>query len=426
MIMEPGYRIKDSLIFLWKNLNMAGVGNGFVAFLFSTLGPGLIVLNAAKQGGFTEAQSVSWLFAIYAMGGLGCIFMALRYRVPISIAYSIPGAVILASLLKQYTINEAVGAYLVIAIVTLVLTVTGVIKKVVEHIPVPIMLAMVAGVFVSFGINLFKSSITTPSIYGIMVVVYFICMAFRKFSQIIPPILPAIAVGVVLLLLNGKIGSAPIALEFATVEFVAPSFNLSAIINIGVPLFFLVVGVQNIQAVGVLIAEGYKPPINATYITPGLLSIINGFLGAHNAVCAGPSTAICCSSNSGPRKELRFIASFSEGVFWFLFALCAKMAVDAVKLVPIEFAGVLAGLAMFEVFGSAFKGAFTGKFKSGAMVAFFVCITNVPILGIGSAFWAMVLGVLTSIVVERGDFSFFHGAETTTKAENTEEDGAIS
>jgi benzoate membrane transport protein len=394
-----------------KNLNPAGVGNGFVAFLFSTLGPGLIVLNAAKQGGLTDAESVSWLFAIYAMGGLCCMYMALRYRLPISIAYSIPGAVILAGLLKQYTINEAVGAYLVIAVVTLALTVSGVIKKVVDHIPVAIMLAMVAGVFVGFGVNLFKGAIGTPSIYGLMVIVYFICMAFRKFSQIIPPILPAIAVGVILLVFNGKLSPAPVPVEFATLNFIAPAFNLGAIINIGIPLFFLVVGVQNIQAVGVLMAEGYKPPINATYIVPGLASLINAALGAHNAVCAGPSTAICCSSNSGPRKELRFIASFSEGVFWFLFALGAKMAVEAVKMVPAEFAAVLAGLAMFEVFGSAFKGAFTGKFKSGAMVAFFVCITNQPILGIGSPFWAIVLGVLTSLVVERSDFSFFHKSE---------------
>ncbi|NLH80930.1 MAG: benzoate/H(+) symporter BenE family transporter [Phyllobacteriaceae bacterium] len=417
MIMEPGYSLRDSFSYMLKNLNAAGVGNGFVAFLFSTLGPGLIVLNAAKQGGLTDAQSVSWLFAIYAMGGLCCMYIALRYRLPVSIAYSIPGAVILGGLLKQYSINQAVGAYLVIALVTLALTISGVIKKVVEHIPVAIMLAMVSGVFVSFGVNLFKGAIGTPSIYGVMVVVYFACMAFRRLSQIIPPILPAIAVGVILLILNGKLVPVGVPVEFATLNFVAPEFNIGAIINIGIPLFFLVVGVQNIQAVGVLMAEGYKPPINATYIVPGLASIINAILGAHNAVCAGPSTAICCGPNSGPRKELRFIASFSEGIFWFLFALCAKMAVEAVKMVPAEFAAVLAGLAMFEVFGSAFKGAFTGKFKAGAMVAFFVCITNQPIFGIGSPFWAILLGILTSLVVERQDFTFFAKVEPPVGAE---------
>jgi benzoate membrane transport protein len=413
MIMEKGYSLKESLVLLVRELNPAGVGNGFVAFLFSTLGPGLIVMNAAKSGGYTDAQTVSWLLGIYAMGGLGCIYTALRYRQPVSIAFSIPGAIILAGLLKQYSINEAVGAYFVITAVTLFLTATGMIKKVVEKIPVPIMLAMVAGVLVSFGISLFKGAITTPSIYGLMVVAYFVTMAFRRFTQVIPPIVVAVVVGVVLLVLHGKITPVPIELELAKPELVMPMFSLGAIINIGIPLFLLVVGVQNIQAVGVLMAEGYKPPINAMYMVPSIASIVNALIGAHNAVCAGPSTAICCSAASGPRKDLRFIASFSEGVFWFLFALSAKVAVDAVKVVPAEFAGVLAGLAMFEVFGSAFKGAFTGQFKSGAMVAFFVCITNQPIFGIASPFWAIVLGVVTSLVVERQDFSFGRGGDRT-------------
>jgi benzoate membrane transport protein len=108
-----------------------------------------------------------------------------------------------------------VGAYLVIAIVTLLLTISGVIKKVVEHIPAQIMLAMVSGVFVSFGVNLFKGALSTPKIYGIMVVVYFVFMAMRKFSQSIPPILVAIAVGAALLGFYGKFTPVPVHFELA-------------------------------------------------------------------------------------------------------------------------------------------------------------------------------------------------------------------
>ncbi|HEY3425089.1 MAG TPA: benzoate/H(+) symporter BenE family transporter, partial [Negativicutes bacterium] len=95
-----------------------------------------------------------------------------------------------------------------------------------------------------------------------------------------------------------------------------------------------------------------------------------------------------------------------EGVFWFCFALSAKVAVSAVKLLPTQFTAVLAGLAMFDVFGSAFKGAFSGQFKSGAVVAFFVAITNLSVLNIGAPFWAIIFGVITSLVVERDDFTF--------------------
>jgi benzoate membrane transport protein len=296
---------------------------------------------------------------------------------------------------------------MVVGLVALILTLTGAIKKVVDHIPVPVMLGMVGGVLLSFGVSMFSAAIKTPSIYGLMLVIFLVVMGFRKFSQKFPPIIVAMVVGAALLYYFGLIKPVTMSWQFAQPRLALPAFSWSAILNISVPLFFLVIGVQNIQAVGVLLAEGYTPPINAMYLIPSIGAFFNGFLGAHPAVTAGPSTAICSGPASGERKELRFIAAFFEGVFWFCFALLAKVAVDAVKLVPAEFTAVLTGLAMFDVFGSAFRGAFTGQFKSGAVVAFFVAVTNLSILSIGAPFWSIVLGVLTSLLVERGDFKFF-------------------
>jgi len=406
MLIEKGYDLRESFKLMWTNINAAGVGTGLVATLFSTLGPGVIVMNAAKQGGLTEAQAVSWLLGIYAFGGLATMYMSLRYRIPVVIAYSIPGAILLGKILSQFTLSEAVGAYMLIGLVTLILVLTGTIKTVIDHIPVPIMLGMVGGVLLSFGVSMFSAAIKTPSIYGIMLVVFFVGLSYRRFSQKFPPIIVAMVLGAGLLHISGLIKPVALSWEFAHPSFVLPSISIPAILNISVPLFFLVIGVQNIQAVGVLLAENYKPPINAMYLVPSIGAFINGFLGAHPAVTAGPSTAICSSSAAGERKDLRFIAAFWEGVFWFCFALSAKVAVEAVKLVPPEFTAVLTGLAMFDVFGSAFRGAFTSTFRSGAVVAFFVAITNLSILNVGAPFWAIVFGVLTSLIVERGDFKF--------------------
>ena len=413
MILEKGYNLKESFKILCTNINAAAVGTGLVATLFSTLGPGVIVMNAAKQGGLSAAQAVSWLLAIYGFGGLSTMFVALRYRIPLVIAYSIPGAILLGKLLARFSLSQAVGAYMVVGLVTLILTLTGAIKKVVDHIPGPVMLGMVGGVLLSFGVSMFSAAIKKPSIYGIMLVIFLAVMGFRKFSQKFPPIIVAMIVGAVLLYFFGLIKPVAMSWQFAQPRLAMPSFSLAAILNISVPLFFLVIGVQNIQAVGVLMAEGYTPPINAMYLIPSIGAFFNGFMGGHPAVTAGPSTAICSGPASGERKDLRFISAFFEGVFWFCFALLAKVAVDAVNLVPAEFAAVLTGLAMFDVFGSAFRGAFTGQFKSGAVVAFFITVTNLSILNIGAPFWAIVLGVLTSLLVERGDFKFFQNAKQT-------------
>jgi len=412
MILEKGYQIGESLKLTWKNVTAAHVGTGLVATLFSTLGPGVIVMNAGKSGGLTDAQIVSWLFGIYCFGGLATMFMSLRYRIPVVVAFSIPGAVLLGKVLGQFQLSEAVGAYMLVGVITLLLTVSGAIKKVVDHIPGPIMLGMVGGVLFSFGLSMFNAAIAAPSTYGVMIILFFIAISFKRFSQKVPPIVVAIIAGAFLLTLAGAIKPVPLTFELGKPELAMPTLSMSAFLNISVPLFFLVIGVQNIQAVGVLLAEGYKPPINAMYLIPSIGAFINGLMGAHPAVTAGPSTAICSSSASGENKDFRFISAFSEGAFWFLYALSAKVAVDAVKIVPAQFTAVLAGLAMFEVFGSAFKGAFSGKYRSGAVVAFFIAVTNASILNIGSPFWAIIFGVATSLIVEREDFTFLGSGKT--------------
>jgi benzoate membrane transport protein len=407
--MEKGFSLGASFKQLLKDTNPAGVGTGLVATLFSTMGPGLIVMNSAKSGGLTDPQAVSWLLALYGFGGLATMFMSLRYRIPVVIAFSIPGAVLLGKLLPHFTLSQAVGAYIVVGVVALILTVTGLIKKVVDNIPVPIMLGMVGGVLFSFGVSLFKASIEQPGIYGIMLVVFFGAMAFKRFAQKVPPIVLSIFVGIILLLINGQVKAINLNLEIARPVFVMPEFSWRAIIEISLPLFFLVIGVQNIQAVGVLLAEGYKPPINAMYFIPSIGTFTNAVMGAHCAVTAGPSTAICSSPAAHEKRELRYVAAFYEGVFWFAFALLAKVVVDSVNMVPKEFTAVLAGLAMFDVFVSAFRGAFAAKFRYGATVAFFVAVTNLSILNIGAPFWAIIFGVLISLVLEFPDFKIGNG-----------------
>lgn len=414
MLIEKGYDLRESLKILWQNKNAGAIATGLVATLFSTMGPGMIVMNAAKSGGLTDAQAISWLLGIYLIGGLSTMFMSLRYRLPVVTAFSIPGAVMLAKILPNFAFSEAIGAYIVVGVVTLILTLTGVMKKLVENIPVPVMLGMVGGVLLSFGTSMFTAAIKMPQVYGIMIAGFFVSMAFKGFAKKVPPIIIAIVTGIVALAFYKLITPIPLSLEIAKPVLAMPTFSLRAILDISVPLFFLVIGVQNIQAVGVLMAAGYKVPINAMYVVPAIGTFINAMVGAHPAVTAGPSTAICASPSAGEKKEFRFIAAFSEGVFWVTFALLAKIIVDSVKMVPKEFTAVLAGLAMFEVFKSAFEGAFAGKFRMGALVAFFVAVTNLSILNIGAPLWAIFLGLLTSFIVEREDFRVKKGEDIET------------
>lgn len=404
--MEPGHNLMDSFKLAVKEANAAAIGTGFVAAIFSIMGPGVIVLNAAQQGNLSPEVSTSWLFAIYLMGGLLTIYYALKYRIPLVAAYSIPGAIIIGKSLTHLSHAEAVGAYYMVALIVGIISVSGLIKKAINYLPLPVMLGMIAGVMISFGINLVTAIQAQPLLIGPPVLLFFALTAIKGISKKFPPILGSILLGGFLATTLGMAQWDVLQFQAAKpVLFLQPEFTARAFLELTIPLTILVVGVQNIQAVGVLMAEGYKNlPINSIFIAPSLGTIFNALLGAHPCVTAGPSTAICSSPAAGEDKSLRFIAAISEGFFWILFSLSAGVAISIAGLVPKELTAMLAGLAMFGVLISAFCGAFCGQFKYGAFVAFLVAVSNISIFNIGAPFWALIAGLLFSLVLERDDF----------------------
>ncbi len=163
-------------------------------------------------------------------------------------------------------------------------------------------------------------------------------------------------------------------------------------------------GAENAQAMGVLKTEGYSVPANTMTIASGIGGIVSGLFGAHNANIAGPMTAICASSDAGP-KEGRYVASVVNGITFALFGVFAVYAIRFVSFVPTSLVSVLAGLAMINVLISALKSAFsTGRFRIGAFFAFCTGLSGISILNIGCAFWALVIGVVVSLICESGDF----------------------
>jgi benzoate membrane transport protein len=265
------------------------------------------------------------------------------------------------------------------------------------------MLGMVGGVFLSYGLNAFTYAIQNVSVCAYMVGAFFVWYAIKPLARKVPPVFIAgVAGGIALKFLGGG-AKAPIEWSVATPVFILPHFSFYSIFTLVIPLFLMVIGVQNIQAVGVLLARDYIPPINTIYTTPSIVTFFNAFMGAHTAVTAGPSTAIVSSEAAG-KKEYRFIAAFFEGCWWVLIGLLGKVGVGLRKQVPAEFILTLAGLALFDVFIDTIHAAFSDKLKKGAMVAFLIAASNVSLFKIGAAFWAIVAGVIVSLALEWRDF----------------------
>ncbi|MDZ5698535.1 benzoate/H(+) symporter BenE family transporter [Chelativorans sp. M5D2P16] len=399
-VVEAGPGIAGGFGDLLKHLNLKTASAGLVAAVFGCSGPALIVIGGANKAGLSNGQTVAWLFAIYFLGGLISLFLALRYKQPITGAYSIPGAALVAGSLATFSFDQAVGAFIMAGIIVFLLGISGLIGRVMRWLPMPIVMAMIAGALIRFATGAVSALGTAPIIAGSAIVAFFVSMRFLKS---VPPVLAAFVVGLIAAFATGSIGGGSAEIAFVLPEFTAPTFTLDAFLAISVPLALLVIGAENAQATGVLMAEGYRPPVNMMTIISGIGGIVAGFLGGHNANIAGPMTAICSSEQAGEDKEGRYAATVVNGILFGAFGLVAGAAVPVVMSLPGALIGTVAGLAMIGVLLAAFQNAFGKSLgnQTGAFVALAVAMSNVSLLGISAPFWALVAGVAVSFIVER-------------------------
>lgn len=266
------------------------------------------------------------------------------------------------------------------------------------------MLGMIGGILLSFGINAIQAAVDSPAVAGSAFVVFFLLMAMRKFSAKFPPILAALIIGGLIATFLGQTNWGALEFSLAKPIVYVPEFSIQAILELSLPLIILIIGVQNVQAIGVLYATGYKPPINAIFTIPGIGTLINSIFGGHPTVIAGPSTAMVSSESAGKDKNLRYIAAVVDGLLWISFGLIAGTVISMSTVIPGELLSVLGGLAIFSVFINTFAGAFNGKYKFGAMVAFLVAVSNISLFSIGSAFWALLAGFIVSVLLDKKDY----------------------
>lgn len=399
-LIEPGPGIASGLRDLPRHLNLKTFSAGLVAAIFGCTGPALIVIGAAEQGGLTNAQTVSWLFAIYVLGGVISLLLALHYKQPVNGAYSIPGAALIAGTLASFSFDQAVGAFIMAGVLVLLLGVTGLIGKVMRWLPMPIVMAMIAGALIRFATGTVTAVQAAPLVAGLAVAAFFISM---RVTRTVPPVLTALVVGLIAAAMTGAFQKTSVDVSLVLPTLTMPTFTLDAFLAIAVPLAILVIGAENAQATGVLMAEGYKPPVNAMTVISGIGGILAGVLGGHNANIAGPMTAICSSDQAGENKEGRYAATFVNGVLFGLFGLVAGTAVPLVLAMPSTLIAVVAGLAMISVLLAAFQSAFSPRLshQTGAFVALIVAMSNMTLFGISAPFWALVFGVVASALTER-------------------------
>src|SRR5918999_1554832 len=372
-----------------------------VAFLFAASGPVAIILSVGARGGLAESDIASWIFAAFCLNSLVSIGFSLYYRQPLVFLWSIPGSVLVGPALGHLSLPEVIGAFLATGVLMLLLGLSGWVRRAMDAVPMPIVMAMVAGVFLRFGIDLVLAFSQGLWIAAPMTAAFVALTALPRLARTLPPLIGALAVGALALWILGAFKPAPGALfALARPNLYVPQFSWAAMIELVVPLAITVLAVQNAQGIAILTANGHKPPINAITAGCGVGAIVTALVGAVSTCLTGPVNAVISTSGERPRHYTAalFIALLAMG-----FGLLAPFFTRVMLATPPAFIATLAGLAMLKVLQTAFTASFGGRFSFGALVCFLVTVADVAIFRIGAPFWGLVLGLAASALLERRD-----------------------
>lgn len=377
-----------------------------IALVFAASAPVAIILGVGVKGGLSESDLASWIFAAFALNGVLTIVVSWLYRTPLAFFWTISGTVLVGPALDHLSFAEVIGAFYATGVLLLVLGLTGSVRWVMRHLPLPIIMAMVAGVFLQFGldwVDAFKNDfwIALP-----MTAAFFLLSAFPAAGRRVPPMIGVLVVGIAALAVTGRAPSPEEAAGpgawLATPNVYAPVFSLQAMIELVVPLAVTVLAAQNAQGIAILQASDYRPPVNTITTSCGLVSLLTAVFGCVSTCLTGPSNAILVS---GGERSGQYTAAVALGLLAIVFGLLSPLFTELMLATPPAFIATLAGLALLRVLQSAFQVSFRDRFTLGALVTFLVTLADHPIYNIGAPFWGLVFGFVTSWLLERKDFA---------------------
>ncbi len=358
-----------------------------------------MILAAAAAGNLTPDQTSSWIFGAFLGNGLLTLWLTYMYRSPQAYFWTIPGTVIVGDSLTHLSFAEVIGAYLVTGVVVFALGWTGLIGRIMAVLPPTIVMAMVAGIFLRFGLDLIDASVTDPLISLPMIAVFVALSISPRIASIAPPVAVAAVVGTIVAIASGKL--APGILDNGVISrpvFTAPEFSLAAIMELVVPLAITVVIVQNGQGVAVLKAAGHRPGVNLAAAASGLWSLPMALIGNVTTCLTGPTNALIVS---GAKSHRHYTAAMVTAIGAILVGLFSPTFVGFMLAMPVSFIAALAGIAMLTPLKNAFIAGFSGAYSTGALVSFLLTVSEISIIGITAPFWGIVFGCLVGWLLDR-------------------------
>ncbi|OZV80198.1 benzoate transporter [Micromonospora echinospora] len=374
---------------------LAGVVTALVGFASSFT----VVLAGLRAVGATETQAASGLLAVCLVSGASAVWLGLRHRLPMSVAWSTPGAALLvATGPVAGGWPAAVGAFVVSGLLVVAAGLFPPLSRAVAAIPKPIAGAMLAGVLLPLCTAPVRALVEVPALAGPVVVVWLLLHRFAR-RWAVPGALVVAVVAIASTTPSGRLGGTGLWPAF---DPTPPAWSMSALAGLAVPLFLVTMAAQNVPGMAVLTGYGYRPPFGSALRVTGLASVAAAPVGGHAVNLAAITAALAAGPDAHPDPDRRWIASVTAGAGLALLGLGAGVATTLVLLSPPVLIEAVAGLALIGALATALTSAVAEPDdREAAVVTFVVTAAGVTLLGIGGAFWGLLAGGAMRLLFRR-------------------------
>jgi benzoate membrane transport protein len=380
-----------------SDLSLSAATAGFVAVLVGFTSSVAIVFQAATSLGATPAQISSWMWALGLGMGLCTLLPSLWLRQPVMVAWSTPGAAVLATagIAGGFGMAEATGAFIVCAALIVLFGVTGWFEKLLSRIPMPIASALLAGVLTRFGLDAFVALKSAFALVLLMLAAYLV--GRRLWPRYAVP--GVLAAGVVFAAVNGQLHLGGVHWGLTVPVFTAPEFSWRATVSLALPLFVVTMASQNLPGVAAIRAAHYDMPISKIVTLTGLATLVLAPFGAFALNLSAITAAICMGREAHPDPDKRYMAAATCGLIYCIVGLFGATVAGVLTAFPRELVVAIAGLALLGSIGGGLALALKEEtHREAALITFLVTLSGISLAGIGSAFWGVVAGALALFV----------------------------
>lgn len=380
----------------WRDLSLPAVVAGFITVLVGFASSAVIVFQAAQAVGADQQEIASWMWALGLGMGVTCIGLSLRYRIPVVTAWSTPGAAMLVVGAGGVSLPEAIGAFLLAAVLGAVLGFSGVFARLMQRVPMALAAGMLAGVLLRFGLEVFVSMQTQ------------LLMALAMFGswllarRLLPryAVIATLLVGIAVALGSGQLHLQGIELQLALPVWTVPRLSWAAVASVALPLFVVTMASQNIPGVAVIRASGYQAPVSPLIGWIGVVNAVLAPFGAFALNLAAITAAICMGREAHEDPARRYTAAMAAGAFYIVVGVFGATVAALFAAFPKELIACVAGIALFGTIGNSLATALAvERDREAALVTFLVTASGMSLWGIGSAFWGLVAGGVTLLVL---------------------------